>query len=41
MLLNLKLKDFINTTPLDVVDLDRKYLIEKDDRLKDRNKYIK
>ena len=41
MLLNPKLKDFINTTPLDLADLDEKYLTEEDDRLEDYNKYIR
>ena len=41
MLLNPKLKDFVNIISLDLADLDRKYLTEKDNRLKDYNKYIK
>ena len=41
MLLNLKLKDFINTISLNLMDLDRKYFIEGDNKLKDHNKYIR
>ena len=41
MLLNPKLNDFINTTPLDLMDLDYKYLTEGDNRLKDHNKYVR
>ena len=41
MLLNPKLKDLINITPLDLINLDHKYFTEKDNRLKDYNKYIR
>ena len=41
MLLNPKLKDFINTIFLDLADLDRKYFMEGDNKLKDYNKYIR
>ena len=41
MLLNPKLKDLINTIPLDLADLDREYLTEGDDRLEDRDEYVR
>ena len=41
MLLNSKLKDFINTISLDLIHLDCEYLIKGDNRLEDYNKYIK
>ena len=41
ILLNPKLEDLINTTPLDLTDLDRKYLTEGDNKLKDHDEYIR
>ena len=39
--MNPKLEDLIDTTPLDLTDLDREYLTEGDDRLEDRDKYVR